>query len=70
MYSVMTVISEFKGDFGQAKIYADLADKNATTQTNSLWNPQKKKLGVVKERIKWLDKLVGRKKKTTANRCI
>jgi tetratricopeptide (TPR) repeat protein len=61
MYSVMTVISEFKGDFGQAKIYADLADKNATTQTNSLWNPQKKKLGVVKERIKWLDKLVGRK---------
>ena len=61
MYSVMTVISEHKGDFGQAKIYAGLADINATTQTNSLWNPQKKKSGFVKERISWLDKLVGRK---------
>jgi tetratricopeptide (TPR) repeat protein len=61
MYSVMTVISEFKGDDVQAKIYADLADRNATTQTNSLWNPQKKKIGIVKDRIKWLDKLVGRK---------
>ena len=61
MYSVMTVISEFKGNREQAKIYSDLAEKNATTQTNSLWNPQKKKWGVVKDRIKWLDKLVGRK---------
>ncbi len=61
MYSVMTVISEFKGNRKQANIYSDLAEKNATTQTNSLWNPQKKKWGVVKERIKWLDKLVGRK---------
>ncbi len=61
MYSVMTVISEFNGELEQAQIYADLAEKNATTQTNTLWNPQKKKFGVVKERIKWLDKLVGRK---------
>lgn len=61
MYSVMTVISEYKGNLEQAKIYADLAERNATTQTNSLWNPQKKKMGIVKERIKWLDKLVGRK---------
>jgi tetratricopeptide (TPR) repeat protein len=61
MYSVMTVISEYEGDLEQAKLYADLAEKNATTQTNSLWNPQKKKLGIVKDRIKWLDKLVGRK---------
>ena len=61
MYSVMTVISEYNGDLEQAKIYADLAEKNATTQTNSLWNPQKKKIGIVKDRIKWLDKLVGRK---------
>jgi len=60
-YSVMTVISKFKGDLEQAKLYADLAEKNATTQTNSLWNPQKKKYGIVKERIKWLDKLVERK---------
>jgi tetratricopeptide (TPR) repeat protein len=61
MYSVMTVISEYKGDLGRSKIYADLAEKNATTQTNSLWNPQKKNIGIVKDRIKWLDKLVGRK---------
>jgi tetratricopeptide (TPR) repeat protein len=61
MYSVMTVISEFNGDVEQAKIYADLAGKNATAQTNSLWNSQKKKFGIVKERITWLDKLVGRK---------
>lgn len=61
MYSVMTVISKYKGDLEQTKIYSDLAEKNAITQTNSLWNPQKKKLGIVKDRIKWLDKLVGRK---------
>ncbi|MFZ1790890.1 MAG: hypothetical protein WAT92_21375 [Saprospiraceae bacterium] len=61
IYSVMTVISEYKGDIEKAKTYADLAEKNATTQTNSLWNSQKKKFGIVKDRIKWLDKLVGRK---------
>jgi len=61
MYSVMSVISEYKGDLEQANVFADLADKFATTQTNSLWNPRKNKIGVVKERIKWLDKLVGRK---------
>jgi len=61
MYSVMTVISEHKGDLERAKIYAELAEKNATTQTISLWNPHKKKFGIVKDRIKWLDKLVGRK---------
>jgi len=61
MYSVMTVISEYKGDLGQAKIYADLAEKNATIQTNLLRNPRKKKLGIVEDRIKWLDKLVRRK---------
>ena len=61
MYSVMTIISEYKGDLEKAKIYADLAEKNATTQTNSLWDPQKKNIGIVNDRIKWLDKLVGRK---------
>lgn len=61
MYSIMTVISEYKGDLSQTRIYSDLAEKNATAQTNSLWNPQKKKIGVVKERITWLDKLVGLK---------
>jgi tetratricopeptide (TPR) repeat protein len=61
MYSVMTVILEFKGHREQAKIYADLAEKNATTQTNSLLNPIKKKFGIVNDRIQWLDKLVGQK---------
>lgn len=61
MYSVMSVISDFKGNIEQAKIYKDLAEKNATVQSNSLWNIKKKKFGIVKERLKWLDKLVGRK---------
>ena len=61
MYSVMSVISKNKGNLEQAKIYAMLAEKNATTESNSLWNPQKKKWGIVKVRIKWLDKLVGQK---------
>jgi tetratricopeptide (TPR) repeat protein len=61
MYSVMTVISEYKGNHEEAKVYASLAEQNATTQTNTLWNPQKKKWGVVKNRITWLDKLVGKK---------
>lgn len=61
MYSVLAAISEYKGDLEQAQIFSDLAEKNATTQTNSLWNPKKNKIGVVKERIKWLDKLIGKK---------
>lgn len=61
VYSVMTVITEYKGDLEQAKIYAELAEKYAAIQSNSLWNPQKKKIGIVEDRIKWLDKLVGRK---------
>ncbi|WP_291065085.1 MULTISPECIES: tetratricopeptide repeat protein [unclassified Empedobacter] len=61
MYSVMAMISEHKGDLEQSKEFADLADKFVTTQTNSLWNPKKNKIGIVKNRIKWLDKLVGKK---------
>ncbi|MFZ4263613.1 hypothetical protein ACFRAE_16355 [Sphingobacterium sp. HJSM2_6] len=61
MYSVMIVIAEYKRNFEQAKIYEELAGKYAKTQTNSLWNPNKNKIGVVKEKVKWLDKLVGRK---------
>lgn len=61
MYSVMAVIAEYKRDFVQAQNYAEIAEKYATTQDNSLWNPKKKKIGVVKKRKSWLDKLVGRK---------
>lgn len=61
IYSVISVISEYNGDFEKANEFAELADKFATTQSNSLWNPRKQKLGVVKERINWLDKLVRKK---------
>jgi tetratricopeptide (TPR) repeat protein len=58
MYSVLSVICEYNGNLKQSKIYAELAEQNATAQINTLWNPRKKKIGVVKERLKWLDKLV------------
>ena len=61
MYSVLSVISDFKGDTNKAKYYSDLAEKKATTKTNARWNPQKKSSGTVKERKSWLDKLVNRK---------
>jgi len=61
MYSVLSVISDFKGDTNKAKYYSDLAEKNATTKSNALWNPQKKSSGTVKERKSWLDKLVNKK---------
>ncbi len=60
-YSAMAIIFQYKGDTKQASVYAELAESNATAQTNLLWNPQKRKLGLVKNRITWLDKLVGRK---------
>jgi tetratricopeptide (TPR) repeat protein len=61
IYSVMAIISNYRDDFENAKNYEELADKYASAETNSLWNPRKNKIGVVKERINWLDKLVGKK---------
>ncbi|WP_281631728.1 tetratricopeptide repeat protein [Flavobacterium luteolum] len=61
MYSILAVISEFKGNFEQAKSFADIAEKNSKAEKNSLWNPRKQKIGIVENRINWLDKLVGRK---------
>ena len=60
MYSVLAVISDFKGNLEKAEYYFELAESNATAQTNTLWNPQKKKWGIVKERKEWLDRLVKR----------
>lgn len=60
MYSVLSVIADFKGDFDNAKKYSEIAEKNATAKTNILWNPRKKTLGIVKERKDWLDKLLNR----------
>ena len=61
MYSILSVISDFKENFEQAKKYAEIAEKNSVAEKNSLWNPHKQKIGIVKNRINWLDKLVGRK---------
>jgi tetratricopeptide (TPR) repeat protein len=61
IYSVMAIISNYRDDFENAKNYVELADKYASAETNSLWNPRKNKIGVVKERINLLDKLVGKK---------
>ncbi len=57
-YSVLSVISDFKGDIDKAKNYAVLVEKNATTKTNGLVNVHKRKIGLVKERKTWLDKLL------------
>lgn len=61
IYSILAGISSFKGDFEQAKKYAEIAEKNSLAEKNTLWNPRKQKIGIVKSRISWLDKLVGRK---------
>ena len=58
---VNSKLGKYKDDYENAKNYAKLADKYATAETNLLWNPRKNKIGVVKERINWLDKLVGKK---------
>lgn len=60
MYSVLSVIADFKGDIENAKKYSEIAERNATTKTNTLWNPKKKSWGTVKERKGWLDKLLNR----------
>lgn len=57
-YSVLSIITKYKGDFENAKFFRDLAENNAKAEVNSLWNPRKKKYGLVKNRIVWLDKLV------------
>lgn len=60
MYSVLSVVSGHKGDLDKANFYSKLAEENATAKFNSLWKPQKKTWGTVKERKDWLDKLVRR----------
>jgi len=60
IYSILSVIADFKGDKENADIYSELADTNVKTKTNSLNNPRKRSLGIVKKRIDWLDKLVKR----------
>jgi tetratricopeptide (TPR) repeat protein len=58
-FSILSIISNFKGDNEKAKEYAALADKNASAETSGLRHH--KYLGVVTERDSLLDKLVNRK---------
>ena len=57
-YSFLAVIAAHDGKITQARRYADLAETNATAISNTLWNPRKRKFGIVDRRIDWLDKLV------------
>jgi tetratricopeptide (TPR) repeat protein len=56
--SVLSVIYASKGDSVKAQFYADVAESSATANTNTLWNPRKKRLGLVENRKIWLDKKV------------
>ncbi len=58
MSSVLSVIYSSRGDAVKARYYADIAEGNATANTNTLWNPRKKRLGLVENRKIWLDKKV------------
>lgn len=57
-YSILSIISKHNGDLENAQIFRNLAEQNALAETNLLWNPKKKKYGIVKNRISWLDKMV------------
>ena len=59
VYSILSIINNYKGRSNQAEYYADLADQNASAETSGL--RYHKYLGIVKEREGWLDKLVRRK---------
>src|SRR5690606_19303137 len=58
MYSILSIISNFKNDIEKSKKYFELAEENARAKINTLRNPHKKQIGIVKERIPWLDELV------------
>lgn len=56
--SILSVIYGSKGDQEKAKVHADIAESNATATTNILWNPRKRRLGLVETRKGWLDRKV------------
>jgi len=56
--SALSVISASKGDREKARYYADIAERNATANSNTLWNPKKRSLGLVEERNDVLDRKV------------
>ena len=58
-FSILSIISYYKGDKEKAGQYAELADKNASAETSGL--RYHKYLGIVTERDSLLDRLVKRK---------
>lgn len=56
--SILSIIHKHKGEMETAKKYKAMADENANAETSGL--RYHKYLGIVKERIGWLDKLVKR----------
>lgn len=56
--SVLSIIYSSKGDVAKAQYYADIAEGNAKANTNTLWNPRKRKLGLVEDRKVLLDNKV------------
>ncbi|WP_286862875.1 MULTISPECIES: tetratricopeptide repeat protein [Sphingobacterium] len=61
VYSILSFLANFKGDTTKAKEYAQVASIYADKKTNSLWNVNKNKIGIVKGRKSWLDKLIRHK---------
>lgn len=55
-YSVLSIISNYKGRMDEAKKFAALAEQNAQAETSGL--RYHKGLGVVKERDGWLDRQI------------
>ena len=57
--SILSVIYQTKNNHELAQHYAEIAEKNATAETSGF--RYHKELGLVKERVGWLDRLVKRK---------
>ena len=57
--SILSVIYQAKNNKKLAQHYAEIAEKNATAETSGF--RYHKDLGIVKQRVSWLDKLVNRK---------
>lgn len=57
--SLLSIINQGKGQFEKAKKYAELAEASATAETSGL--RYHKYLGVVNNRLNWLDHLVKKK---------
>jgi len=59
IYSILSVINNINGNDQKASYYTDLANENANAETSGL--RYHKHLGLVKNRIIWIDKLVNKK---------